>query len=41
MILVLLKRGKDALSTKVKKDNCWSEQSPENQLYRLFREKHE
>ena len=21
--------GKDALSSKVKKDNCWSEQSPE------------
>ena len=28
MILVLL-WGKDALSRKVKKDNCWSEQSPE------------
>ena len=37
MILVLLEWGKDALSSKVKKDNCWSEQSPENRLYRLFR----
>ena len=29
MILVLLWWRKDALSSKVKKDNCWSEQSPE------------
>ena len=28
MILVLLKWGKDALSSKVEKNNCWSEQSP-------------
>ena len=29
MILVLLYWGKDALSSKVKKDYCWLEQSPE------------
>ena len=29
--------GKNALSSKVKKDYCWSEQSPENRLYGLFR----
>ena len=36
MILVLLLRGKDALSSKVKKDNCWLEQNPENWLFRYF-----
>ena len=32
MILVLLQWGKDALSSQVKKDNCWSEQSPEKSI---------
>ena len=35
MILVLL-WGKDALSSKVKEDNCWSEQSPEKSTIRVF-----
>ena len=36
MILVLLWWGKDALSSKVKKDNCWSEQSPKKLTVPVF-----
>ena len=36
MILMLLIWGKDALSSKVKKDNCWSEQSPKKSTVPFF-----
>ena len=36
MILVWLSWGKDALYSKVKKDKCWSEQSPKISIVPFF-----